>query len=87
MKWLFFHGERDPNSPLHHPLVNMTNMTVIFTQVLISRNYRGDLEMSVIEKFFPLVLDCEDEGNASPIIVHESATFTYIKHHNLYGRY
>ena len=59
---------------------------VIFMQVLISRNYRGDLEMSVIEKFFPLVLDREDEGNSSPIIIHESATFTYIKHHNLYGR-
>ncbi|XP_028403743.1 AP-1 complex subunit mu-1-like [Dendronephthya gigantea] len=53
-------------------------------KVLISRNYRGDLEMSVIEKFFPLVLDREDEGNSSPIIIHESATFTYIKHHNLY---
>ena len=41
--------------------------------------------MSVIEKFFPLVLDQEDEGNSSPIIIHELATFTYIKHHNLYG--
>ena len=60
---------------------------MILTQVLISRNYRGDLEMSVVEKFFPLVLDREDEGNSSPIIIHESATFTYIKHHNLYGKF
>ena len=37
-------------------------------QVLISRNYRGDIEPSVIDKFMPLLMDREEEGNMSPII-------------------
>ena len=40
--------------------------------------------MSVIEKFLPMVLDMEEEGLMSPILVHEKATFVYIKHNNLY---
>jgi hypothetical protein len=51
---------------------------------LISRDYRGDVEMSVIDKFLPMVLDMEEEGLVSPILIHEKATFVYIKHNNLY---
>lgn len=53
-------------------------------QSLISRNYRGDVDMSVIDKFLPMVLDMEEEGNMSPILIQEKATFVYIKHNNLY---
>eukprot|EP00128_Syssomonas_multiformis_P000960 Colp12_sorted_trinity150504_noHs@19979 len=53
-------------------------------KVLICRNYRGDIPMSVIEKFLPTVLELEEEGNNSPIIVLENVTFIYIKHNNLY---
>ncbi len=53
-------------------------------QSLISRDYRGDVNMSVIDKFLPMVLDMEDEGNTSPILVYERSTFVYIKHNNLY---
>ena len=56
----------------------------LFLQPLVSRDYRGDVEMSVIEKFLPMVLDMEEEGLMSPILVHEKATFVYIKHNNLY---
>lgn len=54
------------------------------TQTLISRNYRGDVDMSIIDKFLPMVLDAEEEGTVSPILVHEKVTFVYIKHNNLY---
>ena len=37
-------------------------------QVIVSRNYRGDVDMSCIEKFMPLLVEKEDEGVASPII-------------------
>lgn len=37
-------------------------------QVLISRNYRGDIDMGVIEKFMPLVMEREDDGNMAPIV-------------------
>lgn len=53
-------------------------------KVLISRNYRGDIITSSIEKFMPLVLDKEDEGSSSPICVHGEVTYVYIKHNNLY---
>ena len=53
-------------------------------QALISRDYRGDVEMGVIDKFLPLVMDNEEEGAMSPILIHEKVTFVYIKHNNLY---
>lgn len=40
--------------------------------------------MSVIDKFLPMVLDMEEEGLISPILVHEKTAFVYIKHNNLY---
>lgn len=53
-------------------------------KALISRNYRGDTDTSVIDKFLPLVLEMEEEGQVAPILVHEKVTFVYIKHNNLY---
>ena len=55
-----------------------------YSQVIISRNYRGDIEMSLIEKFMPLVLEKEEEGSQTPICVHQDVTFVYIKYNNLY---
>ncbi|XP_065069275.1 AP-1 complex subunit mu-1-like [Rhopilema esculentum] len=51
---------------------------------LISRNYRGDIDFGIIEKFLPLVLEREEEEATSPIIVHGDVTFVYIKNNNLY---
>jgi len=53
-------------------------------KVLISRNYRGDLDMGIIDKFMPLVMDREEEGNITPIIQHGPVTFAFIKYNNLY---
>ncbi|XP_033096895.1 AP-1 complex subunit mu-1-like [Anneissia japonica] len=53
-------------------------------KVLISRNYRGDVDMGCIDKFLPLILDMEDEGQLMPIIQHGENTFMYIKHYNVY---
>eukprot|EP00049_Salpingoeca_infusionum_P019068 m.360036 g.360036 ORF g.360036 m.360036 type:complete len:424 (-) comp18858_c0_seq1:211-1482(-) len=54
-------------------------------KVLISRDYRGDLPASCIEKFMPLVLAQEDEGGSAPIVqTDDDITFMYIKHQNLY---
>lgn len=38
----------------------------------------------MIDKFLPMVLDAEEEGSQSPILIHEKVTFVYIKHQNLY---
>ncbi|VDN05824.1 unnamed protein product [Thelazia callipaeda] len=53
-------------------------------KVIISRNYRGDVEMSVIDRFMPLLLEREEESRVSPALEHPEATFIYIKHSNLY---
>lgn len=53
-------------------------------KVLISRNYRGDADSSVIDKFMPLAMEREEEGNMTPIIQHGDVTFAFIKYNNLY---
>lgn len=53
-------------------------------QVLISRNYRGDVEMGVIDKFLPLLMEKEEEGNLTPLLQTSGCTFMYIQHQNLY---
>lgn len=37
-------------------------------KVWISRNYRGDIEPGVKDKFMALVMEREEEGNLTPII-------------------
>ena len=40
--------------------------------------------MNVIDKFLPLVMDNEEEGLMTPILIHEKVTFIYLKHRNIY---
>ncbi|XP_057299498.1 AP-1 complex subunit mu-1-like [Hydractinia symbiolongicarpus] len=51
---------------------------------LICRDYRGDIDMNMIEKFLPLVLEQEEDSITSPIVVCGDITFVYIKYNNLY---
>ncbi|VDO39120.1 unnamed protein product [Brugia timori] len=53
-------------------------------KAIISRNYRGDIDMAVIDKFMPLLLEREEEGRQSPALEHPEATFIYFRHSNLY---
>nr|CDS30583.1 clathrin coat assembly protein ap 1 [Hymenolepis microstoma] len=53
-------------------------------KVLIYRNYRDDIDMSIIEKFLPIVIEKEDEGQISPVIQYEGASFIYVKFNYLY---
>ncbi|KAK9450848.1 Mu homology domain-containing protein [Limtongia smithiae] len=52
---------------------------------LLSRNYRGDVPMSAIEKFPMLLLDAEEESSiVPPCFSHEGINYMYIRHSNLY---
>ncbi|XP_049514198.1 AP-1 complex subunit mu-1-like [Dermacentor silvarum] len=53
-------------------------------KVLISRNYRGDIDMTCIDKFMTLLMEKEEEGCVTPILRHSDIAFMYIKHNNLY---
>lgn len=50
----------------------------------MSRNYRGDVDMSTIEKFMPLLMEHEDEGHSSPILQKNDLSYIFIKHMNIF---
>mmetsp|Transcript_14199 Transcript_14199/g.46354 ORF Transcript_14199/g.46354 Transcript_14199/m.46354 type:complete len:425 (+) Transcript_14199:142-1416(+) len=52
-------------------------------KVIISRNYRGDVPMSVSERFTQYIQETE-ETEQRPIFTEDGCTFAYIKHNNLY---
>ena len=53
-------------------------------KVLINRNYRGDIENTVIDKFIGLVMDREEDGTLTPLLQTEECTFAFIRRNNLY---
>ena len=48
-------------------------------KVLINRNYRGDIENTVIDKFIGLVMDREEDGTLTPLLQTEECTFAFIR--------
>jgi len=53
-------------------------------KVLICRNYRGDIDMNVIDQFYQQVRDQEEENTVTPIIQYGDITFVYIKYRDIY---
>jgi hypothetical protein len=53
-------------------------------QVLLSRDYRGDIGAGLIDKFMPLVIEHEENGDTTPLIQYDKTNFAYIKHNNLF---
>ncbi|KAJ1617252.1 hypothetical protein T492DRAFT_1101275 [Pavlovales sp. CCMP2436] len=53
-------------------------------KVIIARNYRGDVPMSVVDHFARHVQESE-EVDMKPIVVMDCCTFLYIKTNNLYS--
>lgn len=57
-------------------------------KVLISRNYRGDIPMSAVEKFLPLVLEAEEDSQApAPCFTDDGINYLYIRHNNLFCKF
>lgn len=40
-------------------------------KTLLSRNYRGDIPMSAVERFMPIISEAEEDGSASPCFTYE----------------
>ncbi|XP_051776251.1 AP-1 complex subunit mu-2 [Erpetoichthys calabaricus] len=53
-------------------------------KVLIYRDYKGDVSMSEIDFFMPVLMQQEEEGLLCPLISHGKVHFLWIKHSNLY---
>src|SRR5260370_15681901 len=55
---------------------------------LIQRSYRDDVAASNIERFLPLILEMEEEGQPiTPCFTNQGVNFTYIRHSNLYRQF
>ncbi|VDN58092.1 unnamed protein product [Dracunculus medinensis] len=50
----------------------------------MSRNYRGNIDLSVIDHFMPLLMEREDEGQISPVISKNDVSYVYVKHMNIF---
>ncbi|CAO4363678.1 unnamed protein product [Caenorhabditis nigoni] len=53
-------------------------------KTIISRNYRGDVDMTTIDKFITLLMEKEEEGSAAPVLTYQDTNFVFIKHTNIY---
>lgn len=53
-------------------------------QTIISRNYRGDVDMTAIDKFITLLMEKEEEGSSCPVLTYQDTNFVFIKHTNIY---
>uniref|UniRef100_A0A9J7XBX4 Adaptor related protein complex 1 subunit mu 3 n=1 Tax=Cyprinus carpio carpio TaxID=630221 RepID=A0A9J7XBX4_CYPCA len=56
----------------------------IFAIVLICRNYMGNVDMSEIDNFMPIMMRREEDADLSPVVIHGSTHYLWIKHSNLY---
>jgi hypothetical protein len=53
---------------------------------LIQRSYKDDVPSSYIERFLPLVLDIEEEGQqVTPCFSSQGINYMHIRHSNLYS--
>ncbi|XP_078010184.1 AP-1 complex subunit mu-1 isoform X3 [Phascolarctos cinereus] len=69
-----------------HRVMDISSLCSLLSRVkvLICRNYRGDVDMSEVEHFMPILMEKEEEGMLSPILAHGGVRFMWIKHNNLY---
>lgn len=54
------------------------------SKVLICRNYMGSVDMNEIDNFMPIMMKREEDADLSPVVIHGSTHFLWIKHSNLY---
>lgn len=52
-------------------------------KVIISRNYRGEVPMTITERFVRLVID-EESSQVKPVFVEDGVNFIWIRYSNLY---
>jgi len=55
--------------------------------MLSRRDYRGDVDISALDRFVSVVFGDEEESNIRPIFEDEGVSFVYIQHSNLYSTF
>lgn len=68
--------------------ITMTSLVAILDlkgKPLIQRSYRDDVPSSCIERFLPLVLEIEEDGQqVTPCFSNQGVNYMHIRHSNLY---
>lgn len=57
---------------------------------LIQRSYRDDVDISALERFFPLLTEIEEEQGAGairPCLSSQGVNYMHVRHNNLYCTY
>jgi len=52
-------------------------------KILISRNYRSDVSLSVVTRFVNKLME-EEEVNLKPLVEEDGVTYIYVRHNNVY---
>lgn len=71
----------------HLAMASQIHFLDIKGKPLLSRDYKGDISSTTIEKFPLLLLELEntvDDGEYKPFINHEGINYIFINHNNLY---
>lgn len=53
-------------------------------RVILSRDYRGDVEMKVAERFLAKVNELEEAGRVSPVLYDNGVSYLYVQYSNLF---
>jgi hypothetical protein len=71
-----------------HTTATMASLIAILDlkgKPLIQRSYRDDVPPSYVERFLPLILDIEEEGQqVTPCFSSQGINYMHIRHSNLY---
>lgn len=69
------------------PMASLIAILDLKGKPLIQRSYRDDVPLSYVERFLPLVLDIEEEGQqVMPCISSQGINYMHIRHSNLYRK-
>jgi AP-1 complex subunit mu len=53
-------------------------------RVLLSRDYRGDVNPKQAERFITKLNELEESGKVTPVILDEGVSYIYVQYSNLY---
>lgn len=87
-RWRWISSDDHLNANVKYAYRTMTSLIAILDlkgKPLIQRSYRDDVPSSCIERFLPLVLEIEEEGQqVTPCFSNQGVNYMHIRHSNLY---
>lgn len=51
---------------------------------ICARDYRGDVPLTAMGKFFPLLTELEESSKATPVLQHDGITYVWMQHADVY---